>query len=488
MAQAKAKRSTRTKGSSEAERIEREYRRLALAIGDIQEFRLYLATYNDPQRRDGLIERLVVDSEQRKLKVTRLDVSGSDREVSLVRVLREHIEETSTPSGWHRTVMVVGIETLLDYVDTRGGLAVLETANLQRDAFPKAVPVPVVIWLSPLASSAFPKAAPDLWHWRGASFDFTGHTESRADLLRDMIKLPSEQLISLPHPQPRERAAMLEELIAELDQSGPPKSPRESEERASLLIQLGLAYLDLKRTSEALQVCGRALAIARKIGNRRGEYWVLVAMGHGLGDLGDLQRALARYREAGKIAGEIGDRGLEAHTLSALANIYRDLGEPQRTIEHLQQALTIAREIGDRTLEAQTLYELADGSRRLGERRRALQLCKEALGIAREIGDQALEGRIILLQGATYHTLGDLRKAIDQYQQALQRAREIGNRPGEAWIIFALSDVYRGLAEPERAIKALRETLAIAEEIGEANLADSARAELGELQAKHTEG
>jgi hypothetical protein len=88
-----------------------------------------------------------------------------------VRLLREHIAENAVPSGGRRAVMVVGLEQLLDYHGkTDEGLAVLETANLQRDAFPVAAPVPVVFWLSPLAGSIFPKTAPDLWHRRGASF------------------------------------------------------------------------------------------------------------------------------------------------------------------------------------------------------------------------------------------------------------------------------------------------------------------------------
>ena len=166
MAQTKAKRPSRSKAPSDAERIEREYRPLALAIGDVEGFRLYLATYNDPRRRDELIDRLTTESKHQNLRVTRLDVSSSDREASLVRLLREHLSEDAERSARRRAVMVVGIEGLLDYADTREGLAVLETANLQRDVFPNAVPVPVVFWLSPLASSAFPKAAPDLWHWR----------------------------------------------------------------------------------------------------------------------------------------------------------------------------------------------------------------------------------------------------------------------------------------------------------------------------------
>jgi hypothetical protein len=68
------------KQASDSERIEREYRRLALAIRDVDGFRLYLATYNNPRRRDQLIERLIADCERHNVKVTRLDVSGCSRE------------------------------------------------------------------------------------------------------------------------------------------------------------------------------------------------------------------------------------------------------------------------------------------------------------------------------------------------------------------------------------------------------------------------
>ena len=49
--------------------------------------------------------------------------------------------------------------------------------------------MPVVIWLSPLASASLQTAAPDLWDWRAASFDFTDDEAPRIGALRVMTRL-----------------------------------------------------------------------------------------------------------------------------------------------------------------------------------------------------------------------------------------------------------------------------------------------------------
>ena len=122
------------------------------------------------------IDRLSADQRPHCLLVSRLDLSGAAREVTLLKALRQHLAETEVPEGWRHAVMLVELERLLDYRRIGaepGALAVLQDANLQRDAFPRVCPVPVVVWLSPIATSVFAQAAPDLWHWRVATFDFT---------------------------------------------------------------------------------------------------------------------------------------------------------------------------------------------------------------------------------------------------------------------------------------------------------------------------
>jgi tetratricopeptide (TPR) repeat protein len=451
---------------TETDPIEREYRRLALAVGDVAGFRLYVATYNDLRLRDRLIERLQVEQVSQKICITRLDLTGCNRESSLARLLREHVEKTRPEPGWRQAVMVSGLEDLLDY-GREADMRFLETANLQRDVLPTSAPVAVVLWLSPLAAAAFPRAAPDLWHWRGAAFDFTGAAGGRIELLRDLVAIPYERKLGLSGAKQGERAAMLEELLAEFDKSGPAKSPRETAERADLLWELGQTYHDLGRARDALPLFERQLALAREIGDRRGENFALYALGLAYFDLGEPRRAIEYAEQALVISREIGDRRGEGRALAILGAVYEALDEMPPVIDYYEQALAIARETGDRPFESVALYGLGEAYRTLGEARRAIEYYEHLLAIARETGDRPQEARALYALGHAYVDLGDAQRAIDFLEQALAVARAIGDRLGEGATFGTLGILYGALGEPRHAIEYHERYLIIAREIGD---------------------
>ncbi len=465
-AKERARRAKKPPKPTATDPIEREYRRLALAVGDVTGFRLYVATYNDPRLRDRLIERLQVEQVSQKFCITRLDLSGCDRESSLARLLREHIERTRPEAGWRQAVMVTGLEDLLDY-GREADMRFVETANLQRDVLPTSAPVAVVLWLPPLAAAAFPWAAPDLWHWRGASFDFTAVAGERVELLRDLVAMPYERELGPSGDKRRERAAMLQELLAELDKSGPPRSPREAAERADLLGQLGQTNLDLGRGREAPPLFERQLALAREIGDRWGESYALGNLGNAYAALGNPRRAIEHHEQYLRIAREIGDRRGESAALGNLGNAYAALGEPRRAIEHREQHLRLAREIGDRRGESIALGNLGTTYADLGELRRAIEHHEQHLRIAREIGDRQGEGYALGNLGIAYAALGEPQRAIEYYEQVLAIVREIDDRRGEGYALGNLGNAYAALGEPRRAIERFEQVLTIAREIGD---------------------
>ena len=157
---------------------------LAVFVEESAGFRLGLATYDVPETRDTYLQRLAEAVADRPVHLTQLDLTRSSGEESLLKRLREHLQAHPAPDGKHPAVMVVGLEAAIDFRRTpdghqaRGG-PLLHNANLQRDAFPRLCPAPVVLWLSPFATTAFAQAAPDLWHWHSGSFTFTGSPEAR---------------------------------------------------------------------------------------------------------------------------------------------------------------------------------------------------------------------------------------------------------------------------------------------------------------------
>ena len=85
----------------------------------------------------------------------------------------------------------------------------------------------------------------------------------------------------------------------------------------------------------------RTLAIAREIGDRRGEGQALGNLGIAYADLGDARKAIEFYEQALAIAREIGDRRGEGNALGNLGIAYKDLGEVRKAIEFYEQILPL---------------------------------------------------------------------------------------------------------------------------------------------------
>jgi tetratricopeptide (TPR) repeat protein len=459
-----------------SDRHERELRRLLLSVCDDTGFRLYLATYDQPKRRDELIDRIVRQAELDRVRITRLDLAKAGPETNLVSLLRAHLQRADLPPDWRQAVMVTGIEQRLDYSAGPKGFAFLHQANLLRDALPEAAPVPVVLWLSRLASAALPAEAPDLWQWRAANFDFTGDKLPRVEVLRELTTLGREDDLGLSGEQRRARIGMLEDLLSELERRRPPKSKRQKAELAGLLLELGSENWHLTRAAEAIPRFERALEFFREIGDRQGEGDALGKIGNTFAVLGDGHRAIEHYAQRLAIARAIGDRRGEANAIGGLGIVYADLGKTRQSIKYFEQWVKIAREIGDRRGEGNALGNLGLAYADLGEPRQATEYHNQALMISREIGDRRAEGHDIGNLGLAYAALGDTRRAIEDYEQALAIAREIGDRGGEGNALGNLCNAYAALGEPRRAIEYCEQALTIMREIGDRR---------GEAQALH---
>ena len=170
------------------------------------------------------------------------------------------------------------------------------------------------------------KEAPDLWDWRAASFDFTGDQAPRVELLRELITRQPGDDLGLSGQQRQARAQMLDELLAELEREGPPKSKRQAVERANLVLALGVETWRLGGAAEALRHFERALDLYRETGDRRGEGYALDSLGDAWIDLGEPRRAIELYEQALTITRDIGDRRGEGSTLGNLGIAWRGLG------------------------------------------------------------------------------------------------------------------------------------------------------------------
>ena len=204
------------------------------------------------------------------------------------------------------------------------------------------------------------------------------------------------------------------------------------------LNRLGMVYKNLGEYQKARELHEMALAIAREIGNRRGEGTALNRLGIVFKNLAvpyrnknpeEWQKALEKARElheqALAIAKEIGDRRGEGAALCNIGSIHHSLGDDIKALELYEQHLAIAREIGDQRGEGAVLGYMGIAYYDLGNYRKAIEFQDQSLAIAREFGDRRREGNALWNKSLSLDRIGDRTQAIYYARLALEIRAQI---------------------------------------------------------------
>lgn len=290
--------------------LDRQQRRLRMFLEDGGGFRLALATYASPRTRDRVIGALTDELARAGIRVVTLDMERVAPNMPLLIAAARALSEAGAPEP-PRALMVIGTESHVDFAaDDRdpGAHAVFATANLHRELFVQRVPVPTVLWLSPLATARFAWLAPDLWHWRAASFDFVDRAEARERTLRER-EIEYDRLSETATVRTPQHLALLSELLAELERQGDPGSAAYLSERQRLLSRIGEQRRIKGDLEGALQACREALEIASRLAeadpasmDRQRELSARqIDLGDVLREAGDLDAARDRFQAAREV-------------------------------------------------------------------------------------------------------------------------------------------------------------------------------------------
>jgi tetratricopeptide (TPR) repeat protein len=234
-----------------------------------------------------------------------------------------------------------------------------------------------------------------------------------------------------------------------------------------ILSTQGRAYLNLGQAKRAIRYHEQALAIIRKIGDRRGEGATFGNLGHCYSDLGQTACAIECLEQALDICRQVGDRRGEGVVLGNLGRCYYALGQVARAILHHEQALSIKREVGDRHGEGVTLGNLGRCYYALGQTARAIGYHDQALAIKREVGDRREEAISLGNLGHCYSDLGHAARAIEYYEQDLAISRDVGDRRGEAYVHFRLAQLSMDQGRHGDAIRQAIDAVRLGEETGD---------------------
>jgi tetratricopeptide (TPR) repeat protein len=237
--------------------------------------------------------------------------------------------------------------------------------------------------------------------------------------------------------------------------------------KGQALINLGVAYQELRRFEEAVDCYQQSLAICRETGNRLGEGLATHGLGIAYWELRRFAEAIDCYQQSVAILRETGDQRALGRATNDLGTAYQGLRRFAEAVDCYQQDIAICRETGDQRGEGQALTNLGNAYQGLRRFAEAVDCYQQDIAICRETGDRHGEGQALTNLGNAYQGLRRFAEAVDCYQRALAIFRETGDRYGEGATLDGLGDAYQELREPGRAAECWREAAAAMRDAGD---------------------
>jgi tetratricopeptide (TPR) repeat protein/transcriptional regulator with XRE-family HTH domain len=218
------------------------------------------------------------------------------------------------------------------------------------------------------------------------------------------------------------------------------------------------------RFADAAALHERALAGARRAGDRAGELDALNDLGHIRRLQGERQQAADLFTEVLRSARGVADRHSELNALIGLGQIHLMQSRYPQAFEAFGEAQRIAAGSGHRSRELESLLGL--GWVRLAQGRAAVEAFERAGELARAIGHSTGLVRALTGLGYSHRRSGRFEDAMVHFEQALEVARVSGESLGELDALTSLASLHRGCGRFAQADILYQQALRRAREIG----------------------
>ena len=215
-----------------------------------------------------------------------------------------------------------------------------------------------------------------------------------------------------------------------------------AEQQAASLHFMAVAYGMLSKPEESLRSEEQALAIWRRIGQKRGLALSLNQMASVRASLGKFQEALGNYQEALALRREIGDKRGLGDTLIDLGNFYDDRGDHDQALKMYKEALQLERDLGNESLQAICLNNIGTAYSEKGQFEDSLTYYQQALQLREKskVPQDIVEAVHNL--GETSAEMGQYDQAVSYYLRALDLRRSMDDRRGAAIESYSLGTLF----------------------------------------------
>ncbi|MFN8592903.1 MAG: tetratricopeptide repeat protein [Thermomicrobiales bacterium] len=177
---------------------------------------------------------------------------------------------------------------------------------------------------------------------------------------------------------------------------------------------------------------------------------------------GELPLSRQMFEQAIVLAQKLGDRGAEAFILGSLASHDSEMGDDERAEARFEASRAIAADIGEPIPIAFALHNLAHLKWQQGRREDAARLLRDALAVAKTHNVMSIMPSVLVGLGTISTDLGDAAAALDYFRESIALGEKRGNlddlsssiggiarlaasihRPDDATRLFAAADAIR---------------------------------------------
>jgi serine/threonine protein kinase/tetratricopeptide (TPR) repeat protein len=214
------------------------------------------------------------------------------------------------------------------------------------------------------------------------------------------------------------------------------------EQKAASVHFMAVAYGMLSKPEESMRNEQEALAIWRRIGQKRGLALSLDEMAMVQASLGKPKDALANFQEALQVRREIGDRRGLGDTLIDLGGFYEDHGDHDQALKMFKEALQLQRDLGNESLQAICLNNIGTAYSEKGQYEDSLTYYQQALQLREKSKVPRDIVEAVHNLGETSSEMGQYDQAISYYLRALDLRRSMDDPRGAAIESYSLGTLF----------------------------------------------
>ena len=214
-------------------------------------------------------------------------------------------------------------------------------------------------------------------------------------------------------------------------------------EEAQALQQIGWIVMtrgsyEASHDERARQLAGRALELAREIGDKLVQSGALNILAELAGGEGDEETERKLYEESLALRRELGDRRLIANSVLTLGRAELTRGEYERATPLLEEGLRLAQELQDTwSMSLALIYLGRVALQRGGDSSEATKLFSEALALAKDRGDKRVAAECLQGLAAVIGTQGESVEAARLFGAGDALLEAIGATPSSSEVAIS---------------------------------------------------